>query len=117
MLTLLRNLETRFVEAKTIVLDEFEESNEVNFLQKGSIVVGYEINKIKRYCLMMKHRCVIGAYGVTFSVRSEFIYTSVQPCEMLYIRKANWFRVLSEHSTISTKLMGRVLFDYATSVK
>lgn len=77
MLSLLRNLETRRVEAKTIILDEFEESQEVNFLQKGSIVVGYEINKIKKYCLMMKHRCVIGAYGVTFSVRSEFIYSSL----------------------------------------
>lgn len=36
---------------------------------------------------------------------------------MLYIRKANWFAVLNEYSDISTILMGRVLFDYATSVK
>jgi hypothetical protein len=117
MLLCLQSLETRFVPAKMVILDEFEESNEVNFLIDGSIVIGYEINKIKKYCLKLKNRCIIGAYGVTFSVRSEFCYTSLVDSSMLFIRKLNWLTLLRDNPDITKALIGKILFDYNTAIK
>jgi len=63
--------------AKTILFDELAEITEVLFIGKGSVVVGYEINKLKKYCIKYENYCVIGTYEIMFNKRSEFIYTSL----------------------------------------
>ena len=57
-----------FEERKHVILaNELDEFNEIMFVDKGKVVVGYEINKQKRYCIQFSNRCVIGAFGVTFN--------------------------------------------------
>lgn len=63
-------LEPQFIKARTIIKDEFEEQTEAMFISSGTVVVGYEINKIKKYCIRMKDKGVVGAYGMTFNMRS-----------------------------------------------
>lgn len=63
----LRNLEPRFESAGTTIINELDEFGEIIFIQKGIILLGYEINKVRNHCIKMKDRCVIGAYGVTFN--------------------------------------------------
>ena len=67
MISLLPMLEPRFEKRRTILVDELDELNEIIFVSKGSVVIGYEINKQKRYCIKYKNNCIVGAYGVTFS--------------------------------------------------
>ena len=62
---------------RTILIEELEEFHVISFVHKGTVLVGYEFNKQKRYCLKLKNKAVIGAYGVTFNHRAKFIYTSL----------------------------------------
>ena len=61
---------------------------------KGTVVVGYEVNKMKKYSLRIKNKIVIGAYGSTFNQRSEFIYTALGDVHAQAIRKENWLEIL-----------------------
>ena len=53
--------------ANLIIIDEMDEMIEIFFVDKGSIIIGYEINKQKKYCIKYTDKCVIGAFGVTFN--------------------------------------------------
>lgn len=45
MLEILKNLEPRFEEKDTILIEELDEVNEIIFLEKGIFEVGYSVNK------------------------------------------------------------------------
>ena len=77
MNALLTNLEPRKDAKHSILVDELDEFNEISFINKGKVVIGYEINKQRRYCIEFKDKCVIGAYGITFNKRAAFIYTAL----------------------------------------
>jgi hypothetical protein len=51
MMQVLRSLEPRFYKKKTIMVDELDEMLEIIFIDKGKTMIGYEINKQKRFCL------------------------------------------------------------------
>ena len=101
MSLILLKLEPRFLHKHSIVLDEFEEPNEIIFVMKGCIVVGYEINKIKKYCLKIKNKIAIGAFGATFHSRSEFVYAALCDVHAYAIRKANWYEILETNAELA----------------
>jgi len=70
-------LEPRMEEKHTILLDELEEVNEILFIGTGSVIVGYEINKMKKYCIRYDNYCIIGSYELAHNMRSDFVYTSL----------------------------------------
>jgi len=74
MLTMLTYLEPRFEKKKTIIVDELDEVNELIFVYQGTVAIGYEINKQKRFSFRYIDRCVIGAFGLTFNQRASYIY-------------------------------------------
>ena len=57
-------LDPRQEEKKTILLDELEEVNEILFIGTGTVVIGYEINKQKKYCMRFDNYCIIGCYEI-----------------------------------------------------
>lgn len=67
MRNILRSIEPKFDKKYTILVDELDDFDEVTFVQKGTIVIGYEINKLKTFCLKYKNCAIIGAYNVTFA--------------------------------------------------
>jgi hypothetical protein len=67
MFNLFTCLEPRYEKKHTIVYDELDEFNEIIFVNKGKVLIGYEINKQKRYCLQYTDNCVIGGFGCTFN--------------------------------------------------
>ena len=67
MMQILMNLEPRYEEQGTQLFQELDEFNDIIFVQKGIVAIGYEINKKKKYVIRYKDRCVVGAYGVTFN--------------------------------------------------
>ena len=80
----------------------------------GSVVIGYEINKQKRYCIKMKDKCIIGSYGATFNHRSPYIYTALSDISALTIRKENWYELLSSNPEIGGKTTSKVMMTFMT---
>lgn len=74
MRDILLSLEPRFEYKGTQILNECEEINEITFVDRGEVVIGYELNKVKRFCLSKKDYCVIGGFNCVFDFTSEFIY-------------------------------------------
>ena len=64
---MLSKLEPRFEKKKTLIIDELDEFNEIIFVTIGTVFIGYEINKVKNYCIKYTDKCVIGAFGCTFN--------------------------------------------------
>ena len=84
---MLSSLEPRFDERGNILVDELDEFQEVLFVMKGHILVGYECNKIKTYCIKYSYGCNVGAFGVTINQRSSYIYLCATRIEGHAIRK------------------------------
>lgn len=98
MITMLKSLEPIFYKKNTKIYTELEEYGEVNFIQKGEIQIGFEINKVEIYPLKYINKCVIGGYGITFKQRSNFIYKAATRCEGFFIRRENWHNILESQS-------------------
>ena len=110
-------LEPRFEKRRTILVDELDELNEIIFVNKGIVLIGYEINKQKLYSIRYKNNCIVGAYGVTFNQRASFIYTSQTDIHGYSIRKQNWFYLLQNNREISDVLKGNILMNYMMSIR
>lgn len=90
MIKLLNFLEPRMERSRSIIIDELQEVNEAFFVSRGTIVMGYDINKMKRYCMRFSDNCLIGAYEMTLGHRAQFIYTALTMVNGYSIRKQNW---------------------------
>jgi hypothetical protein len=56
--------------------------------------IGYSINKTTYY-KVQKQDIDIGAYGVTYNIRSHYIWRTSEKCEGYIIRKENWLSILT----------------------
>ena len=95
MVKVLLNLEPIKCERDTIILEELDECSEVIFLPDTSFLVGYSINKVPIFKIAQKN-VDIGSYGVTFNVRSHFIYKTSKVCSGYFIRKTNWLKIIND---------------------
>lgn len=80
------SLEPRQEVKHTVLADELDEFNEITFVNKGQIVIGYEVNNQKRYCIKYTDCVVIGAYECMFKKRSNYIYAALTNIEGLFVR-------------------------------
>ena len=90
MMKALASIEPRYEKKGKIIYDELDELNEVIFIYKGTVFIGFEINKKKKYCLRYKNGCVIGAFGCTFNQRSNHVAYANTNCDGYFIRKTKW---------------------------
>lgn len=117
MNSLLTHLEPRRDSKHSILVDELDEFNEISFISKGQVVIGYEINKQRRYCIQFNDKCVIGAYGITFNKRAAFIYTALTHVEGFFIRKQEWLDILQISPEIAFVIKKNVLMDYLCKIR
>ena len=57
-------LEVRKIQAKEQISEELEEANEVIFVEKGSYLMGFQINKKDYYSRKFKEGSIIQAFNV-----------------------------------------------------
>jgi myosin-crossreactive antigen len=95
MVKILLNLEPIRHGKDVILLDELNECREVIFLEDSEFMVGYSINKLPYFNITQKN-VDIGSYGVTFNVRSHFIYKTSEVCSGYFIRKTNWLKIIND---------------------
>jgi hypothetical protein len=67
LIGMLTSLEPRFEKKDHQLVGELDEFGEVIFITKGKIGVGYCINKQKKFQIIYKNKCIIGAFGATFN--------------------------------------------------
>ena len=48
------------------------------------------------YTMRETDHSIIGAFGVTFKQRSQFVYKASTQCNGFYIRKNNWHKLMTE---------------------
>jgi len=98
-------------------LNELDEHGEVFFVQKGTVFIGYEINKMRKYCLRYIDCCVIGGYGATFNQRASCLYQAMTYCSGYFVRKANWINMLEEHPEIAARIKQKILTEYIIKIR
>ena len=117
MLDILKSLEPLRVPKDTILFNELEDINEVYFFIKGQCKIGYEINGITRMVITNRKPNGIGAYGLTFNKRSQFIYKTSHNCKGYFIRKEHWKHIIDDNPLVSNELKGQILKEYERTVR
>ena len=110
-------LEPRFEKKNTIIYDELDEFCEIMFVYKGKVLIGYEINKQRRYCLQYSDKCVVGGFGCTFNQRSAFIYATETDIQGFSIRKEKWAELIEDFEDIGHALKQQILLDYLNKIR
>lgn len=87
MTQLLRSLQPRYEPAGHIILEEMQECLEIVFAMKGTIGIGFEINKARHYAVKMQNGCVIGGFNVTFFRCSNYIWKCMDAMEGFFLYK------------------------------
>jgi hypothetical protein len=80
MIATLSALEPNFYNAGSKIYKELDEFGEIVFITKGESHVGFKINEIEHYAMKYKSNAIIGAFGVTFHNRSQFLYKAATYC-------------------------------------
>lgn len=70
MICILSSLEPIYYNKGTYIYRELDEFGEINFIQKGDLAIGFEINKTEILPIRYRDRCCVGGFGVTFKMRS-----------------------------------------------
>lgn len=117
MIGVLMNLEPITYAKNTVLINELDEFSEITFINKGIVMIGYEINKEKRYCIQFNDRCVVGAYGITFNKRASFLYACKTDVEGFFIRKIKWLETIEQAPLIEKVFKKNVLVDYLLNIR
>lgn len=74
MTEILLNLEPRAIPANEIIFETNVETNEMFFVNSGSIDIGYELNNKRKFVLRLEKGGVVGAFNCTYNKKTIFIY-------------------------------------------
>lgn len=69
--------------------------DEVIFIEKGSIDIGFVLNDIAKNVVRLREGGVIGVFNVTFNIKTRFMYTcSSYHADLYGINKPDWQRIM-----------------------
>lgn len=74
MVDILMCLKPRHAYKQEILLRPLMSVDEVLFIEKGSIDIGFVLNEIPKFVVRLKEGGVIGVFNVTFNVKTRFLY-------------------------------------------
>ena len=117
MIQLLRNMEYRHTCANSMIFEELDDINEVIFIQKGIVDIGYQMNKSTKYVVRYENKTLIGGYNCTFNMRIIFCYKARSDCEGSSIRKHKWMHILEEFPELGDLVKRNVEIDYFKNIK
>lgn len=118
MFLILSSLEPICFKKSEILYDELDEFHSVIYIMRAEYHIGYTINK-KQYFKIKLVNADIGAYGMTFKKRSEFIYKAKSDCEGYFIRRKNWIEVFNQEDNqdILKLVKNRLVHKYENYVQ
>ena len=119
MIEVLFMLQPRHEVGGTQLFRTIEEVQEIFFIVKGSIEIGFEVNRTPKYVLRLGPGGAIGIFNITYNRKTMFNYR-IKNCFTGYtIRKDNWKALLNnpEYSEISEHVKTQVLKDFEMQIK
>lgn len=57
-----------------MLFNTLEEVNEIFFIEKGSINIGFEVNRGFKFIVRLPAGGVVGGYNCTFNAKTLFVY-------------------------------------------
>jgi hypothetical protein len=90
MIGVLSSLEPRYEPAGTQIFDTLMEVRSIYFIVKGTVDVGFEINRIPKYVVRLTQGGTFGIYNVTFEKKTMYNYRVKHDMHGFTIRKMNW---------------------------
>ena len=100
------------------IVSELDEYNEICFIMRGIIDIGFEINKKQKFVIKKENGCVIGAFGISYHKRSHYIYrTNKHYAQGYFVRKEDWLDILQKNPTLIHNLLQNILFDYIMNIR
>ena len=112
MIGLIMLLEPRREDPNVVLINELDEHSEIIFIMKGIILLGFDINKIRHYFARFQDKYVLGAFGVTFNMRSTHIYLTRSVIEGFFLRRINWLKLLEVNKDITKTIKETILMNY-----
>jgi len=118
MQELLSILEPRQEFENVIIYNELDEVNEVIFFNKGSVDIGFEINRFKKFVIRLSKDIIVGAFNISFNKRTKFIYLAKTYCNGYSIRRSNWKNLIDDedHKIIAGHLKNSVRKYYEKNI-
>ena len=117
MIEIMTYLEPRKADRQEILFEELEDIEEVLFFSKGSVDMGYEINKKKIFKLRFKNANLIGAFYAMFNRKTMFLCKASSECQGFSIRKSILHQILKNHEDIAVPMKLKVLDDFHKNIK
>lgn len=117
MLAVFKFIEPRYSEKDKIILNEHEETAEVFFINKGSVGVGFELNKKLEFVQVKKDFCIVGAYELVFGLRAMVVYKAFNESHGFAIRKPSWMRLMMDHPKFKGPLRHKTALFYDREVR
>ena len=117
MVSILISLEPFREGKKVTLIEEFDEFNIIQFVISGKVLIGFEMNHKRKYCIKFENKCIIGAYGATFNARASFIYTTYTPITGFFIRKEKWKQAIEDNKEIGLCMKKNIWIEYITRIK
>ena len=96
MMTILNLLEPRLRSKESIVYQTVEDVEEMYFIMKGSVNIGFEFNRNIINVVRLRQGCAIGAYNCTFDKKTIFNYSVNSRLEAFIIRKREWYHLMND---------------------
>ena len=112
-------LQPRYERGGTQLFRTIEEVQEIFFIVKGSIEIGFEINRTPKYVLRLGPGGAIGIFNITYNKKTMFNYR-IKNCFTGYtIRKDDWKALLGnpEYSEVSEFVKSQVFKDFEIQIK
>ena len=93
--------------------------DELFFIVKGSIEIGFEINRKPKYVIRLGPGGVIGIYNITYNKKTMFNYRVKHEYFGYTIRKDNWQSLMRnpEYTEITDFVKNRVQAEFETEIK
>ena len=116
MLGLLQNFEPRLEYKGSIIFRELEEVQEVLFQEKGTIDIGFEVNRQARFCLRLQKGAIIGAYQCTENKKCMFVSRAATDVHGFMLRKQIWSDLLESVPELSPYLRQNIKADFIKNI-
>ena len=117
MISLFMQLEPRFAEKGVVIYSELEEINDMLFIEKGVVDVGFEITKKSYMVLRIEKGSIIGAFNCMTEKRNQFIYKCRSSIEGYMLRKTAWFEIKEDFAEIADILLDNVKTNFLKRIK
>ena len=119
MVELLRMLLPRKELKGEYIFHTLQEVNEIFFIEKGAVNIGFEINRGSKFIVRLSKGGVMGGYNCTFNKKTMFVYQVQTDFEGQTLKKLQWKSILQnpDYAVLTNCLKLNMEAEYMRTIK